>query len=112
MIESSFCVLTGVGLKTERRLWQGGVGTWTEFLSVRHHPRHRTQPEDGLRCGLTHARPIEPQEDARYFGTKLPAREHWRLYEWLRPRAVYLDIETNSWGQINPRATSQRVGGD
>ena len=26
--------------------------------------------------------------------------EQWRLYEWLRPRAVYLDIETNSFGQI------------
>ena len=33
MIESSFCVLTGVGLKTERRWWQRGIGTWNEFLS-------------------------------------------------------------------------------
>ena len=50
MIESSFCVLSGVGLKTERRLWQGGVGTWTEFLSSDSIPRHRTQPEERLRC--------------------------------------------------------------
>ena len=39
-------------------------------------------------------------EDARYFAVHLQAREHWRLYEWLRPRTVYLDIETNSFGQI------------
>ena len=33
MIESSFCFLTGVGQKTERRWWQWGIGTWNEFLS-------------------------------------------------------------------------------
>ena len=33
MIESSFGVLSGVGEKTERPLWQGGVGTWTESPS-------------------------------------------------------------------------------
>ena len=32
MIESSFCVLSGVGTTTERRLWQQGIGTWTELL--------------------------------------------------------------------------------
>ena len=61
-------------------------------------------------------RPNRAQEDARYFGNKLPAREHWRLYEWLRPRAVYLDIETNSWGQMVStfgcldRSSGYRVG--
>ena len=30
----------------------------------------------------------------------MPAHDHWRLYEWLRPRTVYLDIETDSFGRI------------
>ena len=30
----------------------------------------------------------------------MPQREQWRLYQWLRERAVYLDIETDSFGQI------------
>jgi uncharacterized protein YprB with RNaseH-like and TPR domain len=100
MIESSFCVLSGVGLKTERRLWQGGVGTWTEFLSFGTIPGIRPSRKTVYDAELAQAQNRRAQEDARYFGTKLPAREHWRLYEWLRPRAVYLDIETNSWGQI------------
>ena len=40
------------------------------------------------------------RNDPRYFARAVPPRYHWRLYEWLRPRAVYLDIETNSFGEI------------
>lgn len=100
MIESSFCVLSGVGLKTERRLWQGGIGTWTEFLSSRTIPGIRPSRKTVDDAELSQAQAHRAEEDARYFGNKLPASEHWRLYEWLRPRAVHLDIETNSFGQI------------
>ena len=100
MIESSFCVLSGVGLKTERRSWQGGVGTWTQFLSSGSIPGIGPTRKAIYDAELAQAQAHRAQEDARYFGTKLPGRETWRLYEWLRPRAVYLDIETNSFGQI------------
>jgi uncharacterized protein YprB with RNaseH-like and TPR domain len=100
MIESSFCMLSGVGLKTERRWWQRGVGTWTEFLSSGTIPGIGPSRKRVYDAELAQAQAHRAQEDARYFGNRLPAREHWRLYEWLRPRTVYLDIETNSWGQI------------
>ena len=100
MIESSFCVLSGVGTKTERRLWQGGVGTWTEFLLSDTIPGIAPSRKGVYDAELGQAQAHRAEEDARYFGNKLPAREHWRLYEWLRPRAAYLDIETNSFGQI------------
>ena len=100
MIESSFCVLSGVGLKTERRLWQGGVGTWTEFLSSDTIPGIGPSRKRVYDAELGQAQAHRSEENARYFGNRLLAREHWRLYEWLRPQAVYLDIETNSWGQI------------
>ena len=40
------------------------------------------------------------QDDSRYFAKAMPPRHQWRLYEWLRERALYLDIETDSFGQI------------
>ncbi|MEO7860752.1 MAG: ribonuclease H-like domain-containing protein [Nitrospirales bacterium] len=100
MIESSFCVLSGVGPKTERRLWRRGVGTWTEFLSSGTIPGIGPSRKRAYDAELGQAQAHRAQEDARYFGNKLPACEHWRLCEWLRPRTVYLDIETNSFGQI------------
>ena len=53
MIESSFCVLSGVGLKTEQRLWQQGVGTWTEFLSsgIKPRPVEQREMRDTLAIG-------------------------------------------------------------
>jgi hypothetical protein len=100
MIESSFCFLPGVGLRTERRWWRQGIGTWTEFLSspsIASLGRHRKARYDEA---LNEAKEHRAQEDARYFGLHLYASDHWRLYEWLRPRAVYLDIEMNSFGRI------------
>jgi uncharacterized protein len=100
MIESSFCLLSRVGLRTERQWWQRGMRTWEDFLSSGSIPGigpHRKALYDEE---LRRARAHKTQDDARYFAVHLPAQEQWRLYEWLRPRAVYLDIETNSYGQI------------
>ncbi len=33
MIESSICFLSGVGWRTERQLWQRGIGMWANFQS-------------------------------------------------------------------------------
>jgi len=100
MIESSFCFLPGVGRRTERGLWQRGIRTWADFLSsrsIRGIGSNRKALYDKV---LGQAKERHEHQDARYFSVNLQARYHWRLYEWLRPRAVYLDIETNSFGQI------------
>jgi len=100
MIESSFCFLPGVGRRTERHWWQRGIGTWDEFLTSLSIPGVRLNRKAAYDEALNQAKQRLAQEDARYFGSHLHACDQWRLYEWLRPRAVYLDIETNSFGQI------------
>jgi uncharacterized protein YprB with RNaseH-like and TPR domain len=100
VIERSFCFLPGVGSKTERALWRQGLQRWQDFLA-----RPAIEGIGGARKALYDRDVSTAMErlalnDARYFGTVLQPREHWRLYEWLRPRVVYLDIETDSFGQI------------
>lgn len=100
MITSTFCLLPGIGPITERRLWQEGITTWAHFLaasSIRSLSAGRKALYDET---LSEAHAHYAQDNARYFGVVLPQREQWRLYEWLRERAVYLDIETDSYGQI------------
>jgi uncharacterized protein len=100
MIESSFCFLSGAGRRTERRFWQEGIRSWADFLSTSSIPgigfRRKALYDDPV----AHAKDHRDREDARYFAITLHSRDQWRVYEWLRPRAVYLDIETNSFGQI------------
>ncbi len=100
MIESSFCLLSGVGTTTERRLWRNGIVTWQNFLSsasIEGIGRTRKALYD---ASVREAQEHRAQEDARYFGVRLRPRDQWRLHEWLRARSVYLDIETDSFGQI------------
>ena len=100
MIESSFCFLSGVGHRTERQWWKRGIGTWADFLSSSSIPGlgpSRKAIYDGV---LGQAKAHREREDARCFAVHVHPRDQWRLYEWLRPRAVYLDIETTSFGQI------------
>jgi uncharacterized protein len=101
MIESTFCFLPGVGPTIERRLWRQGLLTWTDFLS---RPSIKNiRPARKARYDAEVAKAVKQYagDNARYFGVVLPPGEHWRLYDWLRSRAVYLDIETDSFGRIS-----------
>lgn len=94
MIESTFLFLNGIGLTTERRLWDQGIRTWREFLqqsSIRGlSPGRKFLYDTDVQLALDqHA-----LDNPRFFASCLKARDQWRLYEWLRHRAVFLDIET------------------
>lgn len=100
MLTSTFCLLPGIGRTTERRLWQDGITTWSHFLAAPSIPRLSAGRKALYDETLSEAQANYVQDNARYFAVALPQREQWRLYEWLRGRAVYLDIETDSYGQI------------
>src|SRR5262245_1484723 len=94
MLTSTFVMLKGIGSGTERRLWEEGVTDWRSFLQ---------QP---ALSGISAARKAWYDQElntavtwlesgrADLFGTCLKSREHWRLFETFRHRALYLDIET------------------
>jgi uncharacterized protein len=94
MIESTFIFLNGVGEVTERKFWRDGIATWRAFLDAETLPgisaRRKGLYDDAVALALGHWQGGR----ADYFATCLKPRDQWRLYEWLRPRAVYLDIET------------------
>ncbi len=100
MVERSFSFLPGIGTLTERRLWADGIVDWRAFLDAgaipRIGPTRRQQYSDLVLQAHHHF----AQDDARYFSTAFPGPLQWRLYEWLRSRAGFLDIETNSFGHI------------
>ena len=110
MIESSFCFLPGIGPKTERALWQQGVRSWAGFVSAPTIGGIAAVRKAGYDRELLRAIEHHADGDARYFGVVLPSRDHWRLYEWLRTRAVYLDIETDAFGRITVVGLYSRRG--
>ncbi|MBX3330578.1 MAG: ribonuclease H-like domain-containing protein [Nitrospira sp.] len=94
MLTSSFIFLPGVGPVTERRWWHEGLFDWRSFLdrsSIAGLSEHRKLWYDGE---IREAQSLTEKGSLHMFGSRLPRREHWRLYEICRSRAGYLDIET------------------
>ena len=94
MIQSTFILLQGVGDHTERKLWASGVADWQSFLQQSVVPgigrARKRLHDDDLRLATERL----SMGDAQYFSSRLKNRDHWRLFNRFRARAVYLDIET------------------
>jgi uncharacterized protein len=94
MLTSTFVFLKGIGPGTERRLWQDGIADWATFLKhpvVSNISSARKSWYDDV---LATAQSRLAAGRADFFGTLLKNRDHWRLFDTFRHRALYLDIET------------------
>jgi hypothetical protein len=95
MIRNSFIILNRIGASKERSLWRQGILTWEDFINQ--------EKVDGISRELKryYDRELElanfhlEKEIPYYFSYRLPAREHWRLYEDFKDKACFLDIETS-----------------
>ena len=89
-LENSFIAASGVGTKTERKLWQQGVTHWDEFEEGLLGPK----TTENVREFIDAARESLEAGDATYFGRALPSDQLWRAYENFAADACFFDIET------------------
>lgn len=89
MLRHTFCHAPGVGVGTERALWDQGVHAWDDVDAAALSGRAWS-----VRDTVAASRRALEAGDARYFGRALPPRELWRLFSTFRGRVAYLDIET------------------
>ncbi len=101
MIQGSFIFLEKITAAREKKLWQQGILSWDDFL--------RTDKISGITAAakkyydrkLVEARRQLHLQNSSYFCHLLPQTEHWRLYEFFKEEAVYLDIETDGLSDNN-----------
>jgi uncharacterized protein YprB with RNaseH-like and TPR domain len=94
MLTSTFVLLKGIGPGTERRLWQDGIANWASFLKHPIVPYISSSRKSWYDEVLATAQSQLTAGRADFFGTCLKSRDHWRLFNTFRHRALYLDIET------------------
>jgi len=94
MLTSTFVLLNGIGPGTERRLWQEGIADWDIFLKHPTIPHISSTRKSWYDESLATAQSQLAAGRADFFGTCLKSRDHWRLFNTFRHRALYLDIET------------------
>lgn len=97
MIQNTFCILDGIGEKTEKRLWKKGVLTWDDFInndSIDFISVNNKKIYNDILSILN----MELEKcNTKYLSNNIKRREHWRFFEKFKDSAVCLDIETNGF---------------
>ena len=95
MIRHSFIFLEGIGKQQEENLWEQGIKTWDDFLNAGKikgiSPWRKAYYDRKLKEAKQNLYNLNPH----YFYEKVPLNEQWRLYEFFKDEAIYLDIETS-----------------
>ncbi len=100
MIEESFIFLKDVSYKTENLIWSQAKD-WSTFLSTPTLSGISPKKKFFHDAQIRQAQKSLMQENVRALSQLFPKREHWRLYDWFKDDAVFLDIETTmSYGSI------------
>ncbi len=92
MLQHTFCHIPGVGMKTERKLWEAGITSWDSWQTpspVRLSAATKLDATRVLRGSL-----VALENDPTFFTGQLSSTEPWRIFPHYRDRTAYLDIET------------------
>ena len=100
MLKNTFLHISGLGIKTEQRIWASGIHSWDDLLRegiTGASPRRR----DTLKQWMEESIKQLSVKNPNYFGERLPSNQFWRIFPEFREFIAYLDIETTglgSWG--------------
>lgn len=94
MIRHSFIFLDKINSKTEQNLWNQGITDWGRFLNTKFIRGISKKRKLYYDMQLLKAQKALYFQDSRYFSS-MPSTETWRLYEFFKSEAVFLDIETS-----------------
>jgi len=101
MLQQTFIHIPGIGPRTERELWQAGVGSWDDFADFFTRPAAIAA---GLRRRLETYIPQSidavRRRDAAFFSRLSRLGEAWRLFPEFADRCVFLDIETTGLSPV------------
>lgn len=92
MLQQTFCHVQGIGLATEKKLWEAGILTWDDWQD--HSPVKRINASNNLiRTVLSESR-TSLVGNPSFFTDRLASSEHWRIYPHFRSQTAFIDIET------------------
>jgi uncharacterized protein len=97
MIKNSFIFLPKVTPLKERKIWQQGVHSWDDFLKERKVHGIPELSKPGYNNLIEEAKTHLYKENSEFFTNKMPSSEQWRLYNYFKDDACFLDIETTGY---------------
>jgi uncharacterized protein YprB with RNaseH-like and TPR domain len=99
MVRNTFCHIPGVGMRTERQLWDLRVHSWDDFGNMEAARLPMGQKRIHLLAQHLEQSMVRlEQHDPHFFADLLASDQHWRLFPDFREELAYLDIETTGMG--------------
>ncbi len=107
MLRQTFLHISGIGYKTEKRIWQAGIRSWEDALS--NDQVKSSGLAKGLRAKIQN-QTIElkmalERKDAKFFYKLQHLGESWRLFHEFSDQLLFLDIETTGLSSAFDRIT-------
>jgi hypothetical protein len=93
VLERSFVMLPGIGLRTERNLWKQGISDWAAFGNAREIRGISKKRLEVLRACADRIGSLEAEGRLRELGDLLPSGERWRLLRDWDDRYAAIDVE-------------------
>ncbi|MDO8511150.1 MAG: ribonuclease H-like domain-containing protein [Nanoarchaeota archaeon] len=100
MIQQSFVFLEKCGAARENSFWKQGITDWRKFLVREKVMGIAAAKKEFYNRRIREAQQALAEDNAAYFVGKLPAKEMWRLYSYFKEDCCFLDIETDSYGNV------------
>lgn len=107
MLQKTFVHLPGIGLSTEKKLWDRGIGSWADlqrFAPTYFNGGRLKTVQDELEKTFK----AWEAKDLFYFHQTLPHTELWRFLPRFLDDVAYLDIETDGL-RLPPQSRSTTI---
>ncbi len=102
MIENTFVHIPGIGLTTEKQLWDDGILCWDDCFKKEINLGPTTT--QNLEEGIEHSKKLLNKDKLYEILNSLDTKYHWRTFEDYRDQTAYFDIETTGldpgWAHI------------
>jgi len=95
VLRETFVHLPGIGLQSERRLWEQGCTTWDDLLRTPSAFSYGSASAELVRREVERSVSALAEGRHQYFAKKLRQRDSWRSWPEFQSSCVYLDIETD-----------------
>ncbi len=92
MLQHTFCHIPGIGMKTERKLWEAGITSWERWQTPSTVRLSAVTKLDATR--VLHDSLVALDNNPTFFTEQLSSTEPWRIFPHYRNSTAYLDIET------------------
>jgi len=101
VIQNSFIFLERVKRGIEENLWKQGIDSWDSFLNSKKIKGLSLTRKIYYNRKILEARKQLYNFNSTYFKNILPQSEYYRLYDFFKEDAVFLDIETTGLDSNN-----------